>query len=1452
MSQATRYDRSNSGALSSLFLLLLTSLVWLAAMSPNTASASADDLGFCGGDGQRGCCITETFGGGCDTNVSEFIGCDPAVVGSCQCDGGINATTTCLIPKHPDDLLGCGGPGQRACCSVTGEAHLACDNGAIEVLGCSGAGCLCGGSNPANISATSSCQAATGCGGPNQRACCIGEASYQCQPGLAEVLGCGPEGFCTCSNGLPATSTCYAVTACGGPGQRACCAAENSTACEAGLVEVGGCSGDCTCEVGGVSAGTCTPANGQLINEPSTNVAVDGNGPVCSQRGYMDMHLHLGGHLAHGGGVLGGKYYDPVGGVNGALAPDFSTSLDLIKHDGTELPIVSCPPGDPNCGAKPFHQNHLLLEDSLGSELATRDGATGPLHVSGGYLGAPSFGGWPKYTTTNHQQAYYKWLERAWQGGLRLTTMLAVSNTSLCNVSNRVRGTDCSNIMSTIDLQISDAWAFQAWLDQQSGGAGQGWFRIVLTPQEARQVIADGKLAVVLGIEVDHLFNCKFPEAACTKVDGHITSCDPALMQTVCSPTYVDQQLDLYYGMGVRHVFPIHNFDNSFGGTATWQDGIEAGNRDIEGHWWKTRDCGTSEHAFKLEGLSQTLLTILKFDIPFAELIPYGILRGNQNHESDCNEFGLFPLGEHLINSMMDRGMIIDIDHMSQFALEDTLEIAESRDYAGIVASHVQFTELNTDGPGGNRHERMRTNQDLARIRDLGGMIATMAKDDVIDSGRRGQQFSIPYGDADDTCLHSSRVFAQMYQYSVDQMQGPVAIGTDFNGIAGHIAPRYGSSACGRDGVIAPTQRSIEARYEPPLTYPFTIPEFGTFYKQTTGLKTYDYNVDGLAHIGLLPDMIADLLKVGLDEADLDPLFRGAQAYVDMWDTAAGTYAPPLEPTCNNVTVSADASCQATNVSISPQSDPRLNVTQTPGTTFGLGSTYTELVAVDACGSGSTSGCAATVTVVDNTPPGITCPGTTTVECTGATTNVAIAAPTANDNCTASPTASCPSGNYPLGSSPIMCTATDGAGNQSQCASAVNVVDTTPPTASCLANVDTYLDASGNLVIPENLIDAGSGDVCSGVTVDTNITHFSCANVGTNALTLTVTDGSGLSSQCGGSIIVYDTINPVATCQNHSVTLSQAGTASITPADINLASGDACLTSLTLTQTDYTCANAGSNFVQLWATDVSGNTAGCSANVEVYKRATTLTAVAGSGQFSDVVPLQVTLTDSATGNPLAGKSLVFTANGQSESSITDASGVALLPQPLLLVPVLQNSTVQVSFAEECIYLGSSASAAIALQPEDADVWFDAGNLAQIAADPVDNNSPPFSLMGFFKETLPDVPGGGPAQPGNLQYAYGIMTFQPVGPGTTQYPTSCFAVNHSELTGASYDEIYELHCNFDDVPQGDYTVTSTAYGMYDGEATSAITVPEPGLGVSLLVGLGMLSGAYRGRRLKERR
>jgi hypothetical protein len=107
-------------------------------------------------------------------------------------------------------------------------------------------------------------------------------------------------------------------------------------------------------------------------------------------------------------------------------------------------------------------------------------------------------------------------------------------------------------------------------------------------------------------------------------------------------------------------------------------------------------------------------------------------------------------------------------------------------------------------------------------------------------------------------CRSSTKSWIQGYQYAVEVMQGPVALGTDFNGVAAHTGPRFGSGGCGGEaGVVdlvatRKEERSAQERAGNQLVYPFTN-AFGTFDRQVTGQQTFDFNTAGLAHIGLLP-----------------------------------------------------------------------------------------------------------------------------------------------------------------------------------------------------------------------------------------------------------------------------------------------------------------------------------------------------------------------------------------------------------------------------------------------------------------------------------------------------------------------------------------------------------------------------------------------------------------------
>lgn len=116
------------------------------------------------------------------------------------------------------------------------------------------------------------------------------------------------------------------------------------------------------------------------------------------------------------------------------------------------------------------------------------------------------------------------------------------------------------------------------------------------------------------------------------------------------------------------------------------------------------------------------------------------------------------------------------------------------------------------------------------------------------------------------------------------------------------------------------------------------------------------------------------------------------------------------------------------------------------GSVFPHGETVVTCTATDSLGNSAE--CSFTVSVVDNTPPVIVCPSDTTLECAGDGGTMLEFEVTASDICDETPTVECdpPSGSvFPLGQTVVTCTATDAAGNSSQCTFTVTVEDTTPP-----------------------------------------------------------------------------------------------------------------------------------------------------------------------------------------------------------------------------------------------------------------------------------------------------------------------------------------------------------------------------------------------------------------------
>ena len=254
--------------------------------------------------------------------------------------------------------------------------------------------------------------------------------------------------------------------------------------------------------------------------------------------------------------------------------------------------------------------------------------------------------------------------------------------------------------------------------------------------------------------------------------------------------------------------------------------------------------------------------------------------------------------------------------------------------------------------------------------------------------------------------------------------------------------------------------------------------------------------------------------------------------------------------------------------------------------------------------NGDSDNCTGNVFVTDDESPTLTCPSNMVVDTDLGSCNAVV-------NYTVSSADNCPSvlqfqtsglgsgATFPIGTTTESYTATDAALNQVTCTFTVTVVDNEDPTASC-QDVTVQLNASGNGSITAQDVDGGSSDACGIASLSVSPSSFTCANVGANIVTLTVTDVNGNSASCTATATVEDNEDPTASCQDVTVQLNASGNGSITAQDVDGGSSDACgIASLSVSPSSFTCANVGANIVTLTVTDVNGNSASCTATATV-------------------------------------------------------------------------------------------------------------------------------------------------------------------------------------------------------------------------------------------------------------
>ncbi len=167
------------------------------------------------------------------------------------------------------------------------------------------------------------------------------------------------------------------------------------------------------------------------------------------------------------------------------------------------------------------------------------------------------------------------------------------------------------------------------------------------------------------------------------------------------------------------------------------------------------------------------------------------------------------------------------------------------------------------------------------------------------------------------------------------------------------------------------------------------------------------------------------------------------------------------------------------------------------------------------------------------------------------------------------------------------------------CSFTVTVNDNENPVARC-KNVILQLNESGTAILTATDVDNGSTDNCGIESFSLSKTSFNCIDVGNNTVTLTVFDVNGNSASCTAIVTIVDNTPPTVKTKNVTAYLNEAGSVSITAADVDDGSSDECgNVLLSIDKSVFSCDDKGENSVVLTVTDPNGNTASGSAIVNV-------------------------------------------------------------------------------------------------------------------------------------------------------------------------------------------------------------------------------------------------------------
>src|SRR5262249_33828210 len=152
------------------------------------------------------------------------------------------------------------------------------------------------------------------------------------------------------------------------------------------------------------------------------------------------------------------------------------------------------------------------------------------------------------------------------------------------------------------------------------------------------------------------------------------------------SPEQAKAAVQQWWDAGVRLINPIHLADNAVGGTGIYDDRFNCSNHYLTRKWapdtpepwfWEVQEASgaAADAEFLLSVNPSNALLIQLYHQGYPAYVKRVSSKGHMNAR------GLSEGGKAFVTAMMDRGMLIDVEHMSCRSLQDALALARARGY---------------------------------------------------------------------------------------------------------------------------------------------------------------------------------------------------------------------------------------------------------------------------------------------------------------------------------------------------------------------------------------------------------------------------------------------------------------------------------------------------------------------------------------------------------------------------------------------------------------------------------------------------------------------------------------------------------------------------------------------------------------------------------------------------